>query len=128
VLSYRYNDEQVCSGTLYYRLKQVDLDGAFSYSNTVAVKCSEPKNNFTLYPNPVSDKLIILESKLNSSTIISISVYNIMGEKVLDQILSADQQKQSHSLEVDVTSLPPEVYLIEIVTADHISRDRFVKK
>lgn len=50
-VSYSVLDDSPLLGTSYYRLKQTDLDGQYSYSNIVQV--SNKSVNFTLNPNPV---------------------------------------------------------------------------
>ncbi len=56
VLDYFYIDDNPSLGDNYYRLKQVDFDGAFEYSETIYQKCcSEPNlNEIKVYPNTAS--------------------------------------------------------------------------
>ena len=52
--TYSFIDESAGSAKQYYRLKQIDLDGAYKYSSTVEVDLSVPET-FSLsqnYPNP----------------------------------------------------------------------------
>ena len=63
--SYSYTDSEVSSGKYTYRLKQIDFDGSYEYSQEVEVEVSAPLE-FSLeqnYPNP-----------FNPSTVISYSV------------------------------------------------------
>ncbi|ADY52765.1 hypothetical protein Pedsa_2213 [Pseudopedobacter saltans DSM 12145] len=53
---YTYTDLNRNLETAYYRIKQVDLDGKSSYSNTISVK---PAISYTYYPNPAKDYIII---------------------------------------------------------------------
>jgi hypothetical protein len=50
-LNYHFNVEQPLNGTNYYRLKQVDFDGKFSYSNVIAINNSG-EVDIDIYPNP----------------------------------------------------------------------------
>ena len=54
--NYSYNDKEISYGKISYRLKQIDNDGRFEYSDVVEVKSSgEMPNAFVLdqnYPNP----------------------------------------------------------------------------
>ncbi|MEM6963369.1 MAG: T9SS type A sorting domain-containing protein [Bacteroidota bacterium] len=56
-LEYAYRDELPTLGQNYYRLKQVDFDGKFEYSDIVAVKVTEGVEVFSFYPNPCRDEL-----------------------------------------------------------------------
>jgi hypothetical protein len=133
VLSYRYVDEGICSGTLYYRLKQVDIDGAFTYSDVVAVKCVDGKTDFMLFPNPVDEKLIIQSrwmsvSQPGGESILFISVYDMLGEKVMEVDFNHVPSNQSHISEVDVQSLPAGLYMLVCKTEGVIFRSKFVKR
>ena len=60
--SYEYKDETPLIGKSYYRLKQVDFNGAFSYSETREVNIEELPDlriSMTAFPNPVKDQLHI---------------------------------------------------------------------
>ena len=77
--SYSFNDQSVSSGKYLYRLKQIDFDGTFSYSNEVEVDLSQPQT-FSLeqnYPNP-----------FNPSTKISFSVPFSSGRKICVHYIS----------------------------------------
>lgn len=56
IRSYRYTDETP-DNAIYYRLKQVNFDGTFSYSKTIYVACMNEEefiNNMNIYPNPAN--------------------------------------------------------------------------
>ncbi|WP_149241678.1 hypothetical protein [Dyadobacter sp. 32] len=62
--SYGYTDVTTYKGTLYYRLKMIDIDETFTYSRMVSLN-REGKALMNLYPNPVAESLILsLENKL----------------------------------------------------------------
>ena len=42
-------------GNVYYKLKQVDFDGKFTYSDMIASACGEDNRVFSIYPNPVNE-------------------------------------------------------------------------
>ncbi len=51
ILSYSFTDEAFISGTVYYRLKEIDFDGLYTYSNTQQLRQSG-SGFATLFPNP----------------------------------------------------------------------------
>lgn len=60
VLSYATIDEEPLPGISYYRLKQTDFDGKFSYSNIIAVKFSgDQRVVIQAGPIPANDKIIL---------------------------------------------------------------------
>ncbi len=52
VIDYTTSDNQPYSGVSYYRLKQTDFNGEYSYSSIVAVNFSENESGVFVYPNP----------------------------------------------------------------------------
>jgi ELWxxDGT repeat protein len=60
---YRYDDAnayQARSEILFYRLKIVDMDGKYKYSNILSVKLKGGINELKVYPNPVHNQLSII--------------------------------------------------------------------
>ncbi len=73
-----YNSTDVLpnDGINYYRLKQIDLDGSFNFSNIVSVNFE--KNAPLFYPNPTSDFITIKSESLN----ITVVIRDITGREV----------------------------------------------
>jgi len=83
--SYFFNDNGPVSNC-YYRIAQYDLDGHTTYSSILMSACNM-KDNFTVRPNPFTDKLIIdLTSEKKSKVIIKI--FDSKGSLVKKQELS----------------------------------------
>ena len=81
--SYNFRDAELKSTTYYYRLKQIDFDGTSTYSEIVEVEFGAP-DHFSLaqnYPNPFNPETVI-EFQIPSNSMVNISVYNSLGEKV----------------------------------------------
>ncbi|MNK08683.1 hypothetical protein D3C87_266260 [compost metagenome] len=87
-ISYSLRDKNPQSGINYYRLKQVDLDGAIEYSSPSVIDFKFNKLELTLYPNPVSEKLYI--SGLNSRTG-NILIYALNGQKVASLAIKSNE-------------------------------------
>lgn len=60
-IKYSYVHESVNAGVHFYRLKQVDLDGASKYSKIIKVEVKEEKL-VSVYPNPASSTVMIRHS------------------------------------------------------------------
>ena len=84
-LTYSFEDATTTKDS-YYKLKQIDKDGKFSFSNTVLIKAvkSTGIQITSMYPNPATDKLNIniSSSTYNTSTITIIDVY---GKTIIQQ-------------------------------------------
>ncbi len=117
---YTFIDAQPQTELTYYRLKQVDLDGQFSYSNVIAVRQGvEVGSSLIAYPNPVTDELHLqLTPKQTDS---EVSIYNVSGHRLVQQI--------GHAQSVEVGSLAVGSYVVEVRTLEgEILRQRFVKQ
>ena len=108
-LSYSVVDPSPYSGTSYYRLKQTDYDGQFTYSNIRAVNMTAlVMDAIKIYPNPGRD-FITLEGDLVA--LADFRIYNLVGKDVSSLVRILD--KSSNSLKVDISRLPEGVYSIK---------------
>jgi len=81
---YTFDDDKLKHGKLYYRLKQIDTDGSFDYSDVILVQVSFPEV-FSLaqnYPNPFNSETKI-HYELPADSQVKISIYNLRGQKLL---------------------------------------------
>ncbi len=72
---YSILDESPLQGMNYYRVKQVDFDAQFSYSNIAVIDNSKFDSQIQIYPNPASSALNIL----NTNEEIEVTIYNYQG-------------------------------------------------
>ena len=80
---YSFEDHPLYDGTYHYRLRQVDYDGSFKYSNEVEVNLFSVKS-FELsqnYPNPFNPSTTI-SFQLPEESFISLKVYDAIGTEV----------------------------------------------
>ncbi len=62
----------------------LDMDGGFTYSNVIKLRCSAGQNNVFVYPNPAGDALHLAAGAAQKLT-----VYNIQGLPVLTRQIAA---------------------------------------
>ena len=80
---YQYLHTTPKQGINYYRIKQTDRDGKYTYSKTVALQYKKDGMPVILAPNPTKNKLMVyLPETTAGSTII---IFNQMGQKILEQ-------------------------------------------
>jgi len=80
VTNYEFKDNNDISQWTYYRLKQVDFDGSYTYSRIVSVQPFRLKLAVVTFPNPSSNENIQFKvSGLNSPAAISVTVYDSKG-------------------------------------------------
>lgn len=80
LLNYSFVDSKPFDQISYYRLKEVDLDGSYSFSKIVSVNSSNTEQKIFTFPNPVNEYFEIAGTKKDE--IREISVFNIAGKKI----------------------------------------------
>lgn len=125
LVKYQFNDLSATEGFYYYRLKQVDFTGEFTYSQIVSLSVKEAANSqVRLYPNPVSGPIQLITSSGISSNDVTIRVYNSMG-----QLLLEDQYIWERQITIPTAALSPGIYTVCLYTGQKLhSQQRFVKQ
>jgi len=112
--SYSYTDDLVSGGTYYYRLKQIDYDGSFTYSDVVEVDIGLPIR-FTLeqnYPNPFNPSTTI-RFAIPVDAKVAVKVYNLVGEKV-SEVVNNNYSAGVHMVVFDASDLTSGIYFYRI--------------
>ncbi|MFK7771715.1 MAG: YHYH protein [Saprospiraceae bacterium] len=116
--TYHFYDFDLFNEHQYYRLKMIDLDGEYEYSNIVAVnvKTLLQETEITLFPNPTSEELTIRNGKGDAT------LYNYLGKKMKRvDILSSNFQ-------INISELPTGKYFIQFINDQGTSRIKsFIK-
>jgi len=118
---YSFSDSNIGrSDRYYYRLKQIDNDGTFEYSDVVTVEVGVPDNFYLSqnYPNPFNPKTRI-EFTIPQKQIVSLRVYNILGELVTE-LVHEKKDASSYSVTFDVSNLSSGIYIYRLETPDFI--------
>jgi len=86
---YAYYDDSKLNGSIYYRLKMIDLDGDFTYSNIIPVSVNASDSELSIAPNPAKDKITVsLPEGMQEA---NLSVISLSGATVLNQKAEAKQ-------------------------------------
>jgi len=78
---YFFTDAAPEAGTNYYRLKMLDRDGAFNYSKIVLLRKKTGSFDYTVFPNPATDRLSIQLFQTGTNNYL-INLYNINNQQV----------------------------------------------
>ena len=105
VLNYSIIDKNPHKGISYYQLKQVDYDGAYSYSKVISISIKF-KTLISISPNPVIDQFTIEGESIENS---DITMTNAMGQKVNITI-----SKAINKAFVNTATLVKGLYLVTI--------------
>jgi hypothetical protein len=114
--NYDFNDKKPLIGLNYYRLKQIDFDEQFEYSNTLVVKNITKEKLLMVFPNPVKNELNI-ENGEGQATI-----YNLLGQSVMQLTIENGQWT------MNVSDLVEGQYILHIQKENGtIINKRFIK-
>lgn len=80
--NYSFNENNLQTGRYFYRLKQLDSDGSFKYSNVIEVDISKPETFFLEqnYPNPFNPATTI-DFQIPSDEQVRLEIYTLSGER-----------------------------------------------
>lgn len=117
-LNYNFLDKTPIVGKSYYRLKQIDFNGEYSYSKVEPVSTGD-KLFMKISPNPSNGKLVIDATEQGD---VSITIYNMQGLRIYNQL------NVSGKIEVDITDQPQGVYLVKILSDNNVDVQRIIKK
>jgi hypothetical protein len=112
---YSFIDKDILNGKYSYRLKQIDTDGKFEYSEEVTVAIENQPSSFELsqnYPNPFNPTTTIgymLQEKSNTK----LTLMNAIGEEVAI-LVNEEQGKGYHKVDLNANNLPSGVYLYKL--------------
>ncbi|MBK9415548.1 MAG: T9SS type A sorting domain-containing protein [Bacteroidetes bacterium] len=108
-LNYTFSDSEPVIGISYYRLKQIDFDGKYSYSKTVAINFNSSIQDVVIFPNPASKIVYITAKDLSNSNIVISDVAGriLKTEKISDSKLSV--------YPIEIHDLLPGIYQLQVV-------------
>ncbi len=127
-INYFINDDiaDVTSPIVYYRLKQIDVDGKNAFSKIVPLKLKKTLGNFTISPNPFNNNVNInIEWDKNETTVVK--VFNVTGAQVLSK--SVTMIKGYNYIAIDeLSQVPSGSYIVQFITANGKLLKQIVKQ
>ena len=111
--NYFYFDHEDTNGTLYYRIKSVDLDGQFTYSETKSIHRKTPFN-LQISPNPFSD-LLNLSVVNNENIETTINIYNLHHQLIYTNNFISEFKQ----INFDMSSHVNGIYVLTIINKNN---------
>ncbi len=126
--NYSYIDNTVSNGNKYiYRLKQIDNNGDFKYSQEIQVSADLIPKNFSLtqnYPNPFNP-VTSIQYSVSSNQFVSIKVYDIVGHEIAT-LVNEKKQPGNYEVQFNASSFPSGIYIYNLVTEGYSSTKKMV--
>jgi len=130
VLNYSFEDKEAPPTVLYYRLKQTDFDGQFTYSKIKSV-VFKPENMAdvitigSISPNPFKSDFSVTYSVLNNADV-TVSLMNASGQEVYHEQQNAMKGTNRFDYN-DADNMPTGIYFVRISFDKNVSVKKIVK-
>ena len=123
VNNYKFTDIKVLSGSNYYRLKQVDIDGNFNYSSTIRL---DFKNfDWAIFGNPISSNSWI-QLQVAKTSNIAFQVYTIDG-RLVKTINKGTVSEGTYSVPLNLGNAASGIYIVKLVSDNQIFSKKIIK-
>ena len=103
------------SGIIYYRIKEVDLDGHFVYSEIRSLRLDSKSISINLYPNPALDYTNLILDLQDASTV-AVNITDAAGKLV--QQFSFPAFKGNNQKKIDLSKFASGTYMLKVNTGD----------
>ena len=124
LLNYIFKDPNFSDGINYYRLTQVDYDGTSKTYNFIQASCNQTTANqsVVIYPNPFRDIIYIYLENFDKTDKINVELFNHYG-----QIIMEYEYQNAEISSIDLSKLPPAMYMIVLTSGDNIFTKKIIK-
>ncbi len=125
LLSYNFTDNDLSKGTSYYRLKQIDMDGNYTFSKTVTVVNEVAKKATRTLPNPFNNELNI-HVTADAATTATVEVMDMLGKVHYSGIetLTAGDNK----ININTSNLTDGIYFVRMNINGELFTQKIIKK
>jgi hypothetical protein len=132
--NYSFTDEDLPAGKYSYRLKQMDFEGSYNYSDTLDFEISNIVdinelgnviNAYQLYqnyPNPFNPQTTI-RFDIKEENFVNLSIYNVLGEKV-KELVNDVLPSGSHEVKFDGSELSSGIYIYRLDVKEEYSENK----
>ena len=117
---YTFTDGEIPTGVLKYRLKQIDIDGTFEYSDVVEITTTVPQK-YSLeanYPNPFNPTTNIRFS-LPEAGFVKLEVFDILGKEV-ESLVNKNMEAGVYNINFNATNLKSGIYVYKLQTDNFV--------
>jgi len=123
---YTYVYSPGVTGTVYYRIRETDLNGNYYYTNVVVVRTGNTLTIGTeVFPNPFKDHLQI-SMQLEKAGVVQVALYDASG-RLVKKVQQQGLLGRNTIVISNLTALLPGVYLVQVKADNHTSFEKLIK-
>jgi len=124
--TYSRYDEDPIPGVSYYRLKQTDFDGTFTYSELVKVVTHSGRPQLTAFPNPATNKTTTLHIRqLAPDEEVQVVITDLRGVQTFSRMYHANSNG-SLIAAIDLSMAPSGLYVVRLFSSSFLTQSKLV--
>ncbi len=123
VLRYSQNDKEPYPGVSYYRLKQTDFDGKYSFSDIAAVKMEQEQMHLASFIASKENSAIDFDLFLPGSATVNVTINTALGRSIYS--VSEEQKDNFRHYHIDGSFLAAGIYYINIMSGEAVIARKF---
>ncbi|MCS7053760.1 MAG: endonuclease/exonuclease/phosphatase family protein [Ignavibacterium sp.] len=123
---YEFLDQNIPSGKIFYRLKQIDNDGSFKYSDHIEVEIKSA-NDFKLfqnYPNPFNSQTII-SYFIPQDNFVNLKIYDVIGNEI-STLVNEYQTAGYYDINFESSDLSSGIYIYKIFVGENSQHKKMI--
>ena len=132
---YSFQDKDLSAGKYQYRLKQIDFDGTYEYSNNIEVEIRNP-GKFVLeqnYPNPFNPSTIIkytipsitFSDNAIEGSRVQLKVYDVLGNLVAT-LVNDEKPAGFYEVEFGASNLSSGIYFYKLTAGSFVETKKMI--
>ena len=126
ILNYEMTDYTLATGTIYYRLRQDDYNGDYTYSNTIAITANNNTKLKIMGLYVENNNLKVSVEGNTSSEPITVQINSLMGTIEKTETFAINDIN-SNIVNLDVSALAGGVYTITVTQGNQQSTGKFIR-
>lgn len=105
--SYQYQQQNIPAANIYYRIKEIDNNGYYTFSKVVVLDADKAGSSYAIFPNP-ADNYIEINASYGVNGNSTVELFDAVGRKLISNIII------NATVKINTADLPNGTYLIRI--------------